>query len=57
MDVCTWNDSQCVYTCAGYGLRCKCEQVQPCECGKHAKRRVLGLWPVLVHCFVSKKGD
>jgi len=27
MAVCTWNDSQCVYTCAGYGLKCKCEQV------------------------------
>jgi len=27
MDVCTWNDSQCVYTCEGYGLRCKCEQM------------------------------
>ena len=25
MDVCTYNDSQCVYTCEGYGLRCKCK--------------------------------
>ena len=25
MDVCTYNDSQCVYTREGYGLRCKCE--------------------------------
>jgi len=23
----TQNDSQCVYTCVGYGLKCKCEQV------------------------------
>ena len=23
----TQNDSQCVDTCAGYGLKCKCEQV------------------------------
>jgi len=27
MDVCTRNKSQCVHTCAGYGLKCKCEQV------------------------------
>jgi len=27
MDVYTRNDSQCVYACAGYGLKCKCEQV------------------------------
>jgi len=25
MDVCTYNDRQCVFTCEGYGLRCKCE--------------------------------
>jgi len=27
MDVCTRNNSQCVHTCAGYRLKCKCEQV------------------------------
>jgi len=27
MDVRTRNNSQCVHTCAGYGLKCKCERV------------------------------
>jgi len=40
MDVCTRNDSQCVYTCTGYRLQCKCEQCNHVSAGNTPREGV-----------------
>jgi len=40
MDVCTWNDNQCVYTCAGYGLNVSVSKCNHVSAGNTPRERV-----------------